>query len=304
MSSTNTFQERSYQQHSEYFKEYTQEGEKVAHAKTWIEEDTVDAWRHQRMYQALDPILAVEPEAKWLTVGDGRYGKDAHYITEKGSDALATDISEYLLKEAKDIGYITEYKVENAESLSFNDSEFDYVFCKESYHHFPRPMLALYEMLRVAKSGVLLIEPIDPFITERFSIILLRPIKNLIKVFLGKENRKHAFEGSGNYVYTLSKREVEKVALGLNYKTVAFKGITDAYVFGVEYEKMSDKGPLQKKVKRLINLKNILCKLGFLQYQKLVSIIFKREPSEELLQRLIEEGYQIIPLPDNPYISS
>ena len=54
---------------------------------------------------------------------------------------LVTDISSNLLKEAKDIGYISKYKQENAESLSFQDDEFDYVFCKESYHHFPRPMM-------------------------------------------------------------------------------------------------------------------------------------------------------------------
>ena len=303
MNSTKTFQDKSYQQHSEHFKEFTQKGKNAVHAKTWLEKDTVDAWRHQRLYQALDPILVTESQAKWLTIGDGRYGKDANYITEKGCDALATDISEHLLKEAKDIGYITKYKKENAESLSFNDSAFDYVFCKESYHHFPRPMLALYEMLRVAKSGVLLIEPNDPYITDRLSIILFSYIKNIIKKILGKEIIKHSFEVTGNYVFSLSNREVEKVALGLNYKAVAFKGFNDAYFLGVEYEKMSDKGPLQKKVKRSINLKNLLCKLGFLHYRKYVSIIFKKEPSKELLQRLVDEGYEIIQLPDNPYIS-
>ena len=92
MNSTKKFEDKSYKQHSELFKEYTQDGKKAAHAKTWFEKDTVDAWRHQRMYQVLDPILATEPEAKWLTVGDGRYGKDANFITEKGCDALPTDI--------------------------------------------------------------------------------------------------------------------------------------------------------------------------------------------------------------------
>jgi ubiquinone/menaquinone biosynthesis C-methylase UbiE len=173
MSSIDEFQSKSYKQHSEHFKEYTLNGDKSAHAKTWLEKDTVDAWRHRRMYQVLDPILVTETKAKWLTVGDGRYGKDSRYITEKGGDALATDISGYLLKEAKDLGYITEYKVENAESLSFHDSEFDYVFCKESYHHFPRPMLALYEMLRVAKRGVILVEPNDSYITDRYLKVFL-----------------------------------------------------------------------------------------------------------------------------------
>lgn len=303
MSNTKTFQDKSYQQHSEQFKIFTQNGEKYEHAKTWLDKDTVDAWRHQQMYQALDPLLNTDKQAKWLTVGDGRYGNDSKYITEKGCDALTTDISEHLLKDAKDIGYITKYKLENAESLSFEDSEYDYVFCKESYHHFPRPMIALYEMLRVSKSGVLLIEPNDSQIINRFTEILFRNLKSLIKMLLGKNNKKHLFEESGNYVFSISRREIEKVALGLNYKTVAFKGINDAYYFGVEYEKIIDEGPLQKKVKRLINFKTYLCKLGFIDYDMLASIIFKKEPSKELLKELIVGGYEIIELPENPYIS-
>ena len=104
-------------------------------------------------------------------------------------------------------------------------------------------------------------------------------------------------------LYSISRRELEKVALGLNYKTVAFKGINDAYFAGVEYEKLSDKGPLQKKTKRLINIANYLCRLGLRDYNLLASIIFKKEPSKELLQQLIEESYEIIQLPNNPYIS-
>jgi hypothetical protein len=92
MSYIKTFQDKSYKQHSVHFKEYTHNGEKAALVNTWFEKDTVDAWRHQQMYHALDPILVKEPQAKWLTVGDGRFGNDAKYITEKGCDALPTDI--------------------------------------------------------------------------------------------------------------------------------------------------------------------------------------------------------------------
>ncbi len=304
MNTMRTFQEISYQQHAEHFKEYAENGEKALHAKMWFAEDTVDAWRHRRMYQVLDPILSAEPHATWLTVGDGRYGKDSKYITEKGCDALATDISECLLKEAKAIGYIDKYKVENAESLSFEDEAFDYILCKESYHHFPRPMIAFYEMLRVARSGVILIEPNDGYIIHRYSIILFKKIKNMVKYFLGRKTNKHPFEESGNYVYSISKREMEKVALGLNYKTVAFKELNDSYFPGVEYEKMSDKGPVQKKVKTLICIADVLSKLGLSNYGILASITFKKRPSKELLQKLANEGYEIIQLPDNPYISS
>jgi len=255
------------------------------------------------MYHALDPILVKEPQAKWLTVGDGRFGNDAKYITEKGCDALPTDISDHLLKEAKSIGYITKYKLENAESLSFVASSFDYVFCKESYHHFPRPMLALYEMLRVARKGVLLIEPNDAYIINKYSEILFRNLKNIVKYLLGKNTNKHSFEESGNYVFSISRREIEKVALGLNYKIVAFKGINDAYITGVEYEKVYNNGPLKSKITREINIKNALCKLGVINYNLLASIIFKVVPSKDILQQLIKEGYEIVQLPNNPYIS-
>jgi hypothetical protein len=43
-------------------------------------------------------------------------GNDAKYTSTKGGHALASDISDYLLKEAKDIGYIAEYKKENADA--------------------------------------------------------------------------------------------------------------------------------------------------------------------------------------------
>ncbi len=304
MNRIKAFQDKSYQQHSEHFKEYTQGGDKASHAKTWFEKDTVDAWRHQRMYRVLDPIIAAEPNANWLTVGDGRYGKDAKYITEKGCDALATDISEHLLREAKAIGYIEKYKVENAESLSFQDSAFDYVFCKESYHHFPRPMIALYEMLRVAKSGVLLVEPNDGYIIDNYSNILFRNLKNTIKYILRKKNIKHSFEESGNYAFSISEREIEKVALGLNFKMVAFKGINDVYLSGVEYEKTSENGPLQKKIKRKICIANFLSKIGLNNYGMLAAIIFKKMPSKKLLQKLIDDGFEIVYLPENPYISS
>ena len=258
------------------------------------------------MYQTIDPILKTEPGAKWLTVGAGRYGKDAKYISDKGCEALPTDISDYLLKEAKDVGYIPDYRKENTEFLTFKDSEFDYVFCKESYHHFPRPMKALYEMLRVARKGVVLIEPNDKYINNhhsKFTEKFFRNLKDILKTFIKRNTNKDGYEeDSGNYVFTISRREIEKVALGLNYKMVAFKGINDAYTKGVENEKLSVNGPLQKAIKKSISIKNLLVKIGFTDYYLLTAIIFKQEPSKNLLHNLSINGFKIVNLPDNPYI--
>lgn len=140
--------------------EHIYEGARPARLmETWKRDTTVDAWRHNRMYRCLDPLLSRFPGSRWLTVGDGRYGTDAHYLETHGVQAIATDISDTMLRRAKEDGFIKEYSKENAEKPSFGDGTFDFALCKEAYHHCPRPMLAVYEMLRVARSGIVLIEP-------------------------------------------------------------------------------------------------------------------------------------------------
>src|SRR5947207_1050171 len=106
---------RSYESHEQHAANFARGGVKESHARTWLAADTVDAWQHQRMNSALNPLLVAYPEASWLTVGDGRYGSDAQYIRQRGIIVVATNISDLLLKEAKDLGLIDEYKKENAE---------------------------------------------------------------------------------------------------------------------------------------------------------------------------------------------
>lgn len=101
---------KSYELHEKLWELYVDGAERSSHAKTWLKDDTVDHWRHYRMYNNIDPIIESYPNSFWLTVGDGRYGNDAHYIMQKGAKALATDISDILLKEAKDLGFIDNFK--------------------------------------------------------------------------------------------------------------------------------------------------------------------------------------------------
>ena len=129
-----------------------------------------------------------------------------------GAQALPTDLAITLLADAKAQGRIADYRRENAESLSFADASFDFVLCKESYHHFPQRMKALYEMLRVARRGVLLIEPSDHELPDTVVTTLSRLLKNIVKRVMGKTTNGHRFEELGNYVYGVSRREMEKVA--------------------------------------------------------------------------------------------
>jgi SAM-dependent methyltransferase len=258
---------------------YGKEPVELKHARTWLEEDNLDYWRHERMYKMINPLLVADKNASWLTVGDGRYGRDAHYIGKRGVKVLATDISVALLKKAKRISFISAFKRENAEKLSFKNNSFDYVFCKESYHHLPRPTIGLYEMLRVAKKAVILIEPND-----------VREGKYL-----------NSFEESGNYVYKISEREIEKMALGVGLKFLAFNGLDDYYIKGVEYRKIHPLSFMLIRIKVVLAILDIFYKLKVRERSLLVAVIFKNEPDLRLRKALGNFGYRIVKLPQNPY---
>jgi len=302
------FDEESYKKHSESFKEYACGGEKELIAKSWFRTDTVGYLSIERRNKIIDKLLVAYPSSKWLTVGDGRYGSDANYLETKGFDVLATDISDYLLKEGKEMGYISKFKVENAEKLSFADLSFDFVLCKESFHHFPQPMKALYEMLRVCRHGVVLLEPPDQYIyTNCFQLIFRQLLHfvnwlGLIKLFIGKKLSKHTYESVGNYVYKISLREIEKVALGLNYKCVAYRSLNFFYVKGTETELLAKRSKLFYKVKIVTAFLDFLTKIKLIQPALMAFIIFKDTPNINSIKLLKDDGYTLKFLPDNPYL--
>ncbi len=287
----------NYEGHSELYKEHASGQEKEKHASTWLEEGNVSYWLHERMYKTIAPILEVEKGANWLTVGDGRYGKDAGYILKNGGNALATDICDYLLKEGKEKEVIKEYKKENAESLSFNDREFDYVLCKESLHHFPRPFLALYEMLRVARKGVVMIEPYDYDFFDNF----WEMTHKLIAILKGSTVFKHHRFEEHSYCYTISRRELEKVAAGLGLRTLAFKGHNFYYEEGVEYAPTTPDSEVFNRVKQKLAERDSQCKRKTRSYSMLIAVIFTEDPSGELQEAMKKEGFEIKTLPQNPH---
>lgn len=295
---------QSYAQHNErqanVYRRFACGGPEEDLAKTWTDAGTVDAWRHARMYDTLRPILESCPESRWLTVGDGRYGGDASFLAKQGMQALATDIEDALLKEAMIAGRIPAFRKENAESLSFSDETFDFVLCKESLHHCPRPMAALYELLRVAKQGVVLIEPNDALVNPTWGERATAACIAWSKRVLGKNPTAPLFEEAGNYVYGFSNREVEKAALGLGLRHVAFKGLNDHYVPGVEREQVAADGPLFRRVRRRIRQKDLLCRLRLRQYDLFTTIVFKSRVGTATAHRLLGEGFRVVELPMNP----
>ena len=293
-----------YLMQEEHHKGVLKNKEGVLHSETWLKKDTVDYWRHKRMRDALLPIIHYYPKSFWLTVGDGRYGTDANYLLDKGLKVHASDIQEDLLKIASKKKFIKEYSKQNAESLTFSDNEFDFVYCKESYHHFPRPAVALYEMLRVARIGIIVQEPKDKFYFENLMQHISYFFLKFLRIILKKNNSTHSFEFSGNYVYSLSPREIQKFALGLHYKCIAYKTQQDYYEKGVEFEKAEKTSKLFKKVKFRINFLELLYKLNMKSGGILTGIILKEVPEENLIEKLRKDGFKVEILPSNPYLNS
>ncbi len=253
------------------------------------------------MYALVDPLIKLFGDSSWATVGDGRYGTDAMYLASKGIKVTATDIDDRLLKLAHEKGLIDAYQKQNAEKLSFDDKAFDFIYCKEAYHHFPRPTIALYEMLRVAKRGCVLLEPIDREIASWVQQLFLST-KNFIKRALKKPVSRDFFEEEGNYLFSVSKREFEKIALGLGHRFIIFKGINDIYLEGMEDTKLDTRSRLYKKMLRKKRVYDALSRLGLIPYNLLFTAFIKEHLNDETICSLRSEGYEVIELPKNPYL--
>ncbi len=254
--------------------------------------DTVDAWRHRRMHALLLPLIAADPGATWMTVGDGSYGSDAFFLQQQGVDVLATSLTDSSLRIAHEKGFLKKYAAVNAEQIPYADHSFDYVLCKEAYHHFPRPAIAFYEMLRVAKKGVVLIEPYDG--PPRLLDVVKEPMKKLL---WGKNQTIH-FEPS---IYRIHPKQIGKKLAAVGCPALAWKTFNDIYLprFGTSKEG-NTKGHLATKL--AIFLQDVLCVLRLLNPGLVTVIAFKQMPSEEERQGLKGTGFSFDALPVNPYI--
>lgn len=292
-----------YDRHDDEWKAVISDPKMGEIGSSWLRKDTVDFWRHNRVRKLVTPLIKHNLNCSWLTIGDGRYGTDANYLLDSGIKKVhASDISDVLLKIGSEQGFIKEFSSQNAEFLTFQNDYFDYVYCKDALHHFPRPYIALNEMFRVAKKAVILIEPRDHTIDKPiFSLIF-----SLIRQLFNRADQAHGFESVGNYVYSISEREIEKYLLGMHYTKIAFKGCNDAYSSGVEFSLLKSKKIKDKilfvKIRLKILALNLLERLYMTRSGLLLSILFKAPPSEEELMSLKLEGWVVKDLPKNPYL--
>jgi ubiquinone/menaquinone biosynthesis C-methylase UbiE len=223
-------------------------------------------------------------------------------------NAVASDISDIFLQEAKKEGLISDCKVLNVENIELADNSFDYVFCKEAFHHFPKAYIGLYEMIRCSKNAAIIIEPID--IITKMPVLLT--IKNILDRFnpilINKiwKNR-FSFEVVGNYIFKISEREIEKIAMGMGLRCIAFKRLNIILDFKIDSSIISETPKNEKywkKIQRKYRLLDLLCYLHIIPYNHLCCVVFKTQPDTELVNSLKASGYTIIELPKNPYLNS
>ena len=310
MESMVDFKEASYKAH--------QDGRKFSgkSAELVMDKSTVDYWRHERMYSTLLPLLQHYPGASWITIGDGNFGKDANYLLSQGADATATDLNNPSYDLALELGFIRKFKIENAEHLTFGDDSFDFALVKEAFHHFPRPYIALYEMLRVAKKGVVLIEPNDQDTISLPDLNLkngffwfVRTLKKSLSRILRPSDKPALdytlfYEPAGNFVFTLNYHELKKVAIALNYPAIAWKGFNDHYEEGAAEERLVDRGPLYQKIAAGIRRRDRQVSKGTNFPTMITFVIFKQQPAAATVSTLKAAGYVFEPLPRNPYIAN
>lgn len=125
------------------------------------------AGRHSaKMKKAALACLEGPPRGALLDVGCGPGLLLATLAASYPELSLAgLDIAPEMIRVATErIGARAEIKLGDAELLPWEDDSFDYIFCVDSFHHYPNPRQALSEFHRVLKPNgqVVLADPTAP----------------------------------------------------------------------------------------------------------------------------------------------
>jgi len=262
--------------------------------------NTWDAWRHNRMYEHIGPLLTSDPGASWLTIGDN--GADANYIRARSSGrVVASSISRAPLEAAASKGFLENVEIRelNAEKIDCEANSFDYVFCKEAYHHFARPPLGLYEFCRVARKAVILCEPSDLSPPK-----LLDAIRGGVKFVLrGERTNMVDFEPAGNFIFRLSVPEIKKVATAIGLSRVYWRFFNDFYIRTLaEQPRLNFYSGALLRVG--IAMQDIACYLRLMNWGKCTVVIWLRGTEKLIDHRLVRAGFRRFEVPHNPYVQS
>jgi SAM-dependent methyltransferase len=271
--------------------------------RTWspVIEGQIDDWRHMRMLEFATCLAGTDDT--WLTVGDA-FGHDQIRLRRHGiRNVVSSNLNTTPLRLGHEAGFVGDYLEINAEAIDLPSGSYDYVLCKEALHHMPRPSVAIYEMLRVARKAVFLVEPQDP-------VIDLPRRKDDPNWYAVEGNRittgrrgqdqplGHFFvdwveEGAGNYVYTLSKREIEKLSYGLGLLAFGWKSFNDHYDPALAELPSTPGSEGMTTMTTQISLMDQVAAAGIRPYNYLAGVLFKHHPPQTLIQGLHDQGFTL-----------
>lgn len=282
---------RSYAQHAAGFEADITDPARQAIVATWTDPSYLANVHEARLGYEMGEYFGRHGYTA-VTIGDGRGGLDSIRLRQRGAPSvLPTDISPFLLEWAKREGAISDYRVENAEALSFQDRAFDFAFMKEAYHHCPRAPLALQEMLRITRRGVVLVEPQDQAGTP---YEFLRRLK-------GKGTIPGVYEEVGNFVYRLSLEEVLKVAFALNLPAVAYRYENFAAAPGFDFVRANEVSKRAIVYRLTRALRRVCAAVRIIRQMMLLVTILKEAPSPEQRVWFQRHGWKVKNLQRNPY---
>lgn len=275
--------------HEKHWSGFMENDHQRALYDAWWTTESVAYWRQTRLMAPVLGMLAGFRDRTWLTIGDGA-GYDAWRMKLAGfGDVLATDLDDAVLARSKASGFIDKYQVENAERLSFADNSFDFILCKEALHHMSRPYAAIYEMFRVARYGVVVIEPQDAWVDFPCATYDTTP----------------RYEEVGNFVYVFSTRELEKIAYGLNIRGLATTKMMDSYIPGSETALCVDGDPIWEETRRTVEDCERRLREGLSTASYIQGVFFKTPVAAELFDLLQAQnpGWRFRRTDTNPHLA-
>jgi hypothetical protein len=262
--------------------------------------DLLDTKRHYTMLDNIIPIInAFGKETKWLTIGD-HHGREAIYLKRKDVNhvicsSLKHQFGDGILNYSGMESETNFNKVNEVINLDVETmnlvTNVDFTLCKETFHHFPRPMLGLYKMLESSKKGIVLIEPQENMqFVESFG-----QINNEDKI-------SNPYEKIGNFKYEINIREVCKAAWALYLPHVIVKGFNDPYWPGFFKDHSMTIDEKWDKYTRDLEHLNNYGKTNKRIYNLVVCSVLKNVLNKDQREILIKGDYKIYDRPMNKHI--
>ena len=261
--------------------------------KSYKDSSNIDLTEHREHLSMnsnfLDNIpLELFKRKKTLVHADGRVECDAGKLINHSCEAISSDISFCNLpKQRKKFKKLNNF-VSNLENLPLKNKSVDNILIIDGLHHLPRPYMAIYECMRVAKTALILNEP-----DLRYQECFYLKIKKLIYlIWRGCWPKHWDYEPAGNYIYSINLQEMLRLAHSLNLPFVGVKYL--------DYIVTRNQNTIYRSA---IQVLHFILRFFRIRKHKNIIIYFSLSEDNDYEKRLlIKNRFKIIDLNKNPYI--